>query len=90
MGVELSGRSLPRSWAERDLKVGDLRVLSDVAFRRTLRPYFDPVERLCERGFLVKTTRAPRCCRMTLKGWIAVLLRPETRALHSKWNLLGG
>jgi hypothetical protein len=60
MGVELSGRSLPRSWAERDLKVGDLRVLSDVAFRRTLRPYFDPVERLCERGFLVKTTRAPR------------------------------
>jgi hypothetical protein len=65
---------LVRSGAERDLQVGDLRILGDVAFRRTLRPHFEPVERLCEREFLVKTNRAPRCCRMTLKGWIAILL----------------
>jgi hypothetical protein len=71
----MSGASLARSWVERDLQAGDLRVLSNVAFRRTLRPHSDPVERLSERGFLVKTTRAPRCCRMTLKGWTAILLR---------------
>jgi hypothetical protein len=74
-GAEMSGASLARSWVERELQAGDLRVLSNVAFRRTLRPHSDPVERLGERGFLVKTTRAPRCCRMTLKGWTAILLR---------------
>ena len=63
-----------RSRVERDLFVGDLRVLSDVAFRRTARPPSGAVERLCKRGFLVETTRAP-CCRMTLNGWIAILLR---------------
>jgi hypothetical protein len=55
----MSGASLARSWVERDLQAGDLRVLSNVAFRRTLRPHSDPVERLSERGFLVKTT--PPC-----------------------------
>jgi hypothetical protein len=59
---------------ERDLHVGDLRVLSDVAFRRTARPPLGPVERLCKRGFLVQTTSGA-FCRMTLKGGVAVLLR---------------
>ena len=59
---------------ERDLRVGDLRVLSHVAFRKTARPASLVVDRLCERGFLAKTNRG-RCCRMTLKGWTAILLR---------------
>ena len=66
-GAELLRPSSIRSWVERDLYVGDLRVLSDVAFRRTVRLPFGPVERLCKRGFLVQTTRAPGG-RMTLKG----------------------
>ena len=64
--------SLLRSWVERDLQVGDLRVLSNFAFRRT-HPPSAVVDRLCERGFLAKTERGRT--RMTLKGWIAVLLR---------------
>ena len=40
-----------------------------------MRAHFNPVERLCKRGFLVATNRGPRCCRMTLKGWIAIFLR---------------
>jgi hypothetical protein len=63
-----------RAWVERALKVGDLRVLNGIAFRRTARPSSDVVDRLYERGFLVKTTRGC-CCRMTLMGWIAILLR---------------
>ena len=66
--------SLARSWVERDLHKGDLRVLSEVAFRRTARPHLGPVERLYKRGFLAQTTSGP-CCRMTLTGWVAVLLR---------------
>ena len=73
-GSELLRSSLVRSRLERDLHVGDLRVLSDVAFGRTARPHFNPVERLCKRGFLVETNCGP-CCRMTLKGWIAIFLR---------------
>jgi hypothetical protein len=65
---------MTRSWVERDLYVGDLRVLSDVAFRRTARPPSNAVDRLCKRGFLVGTTNG-LCCRMGLKGWIAVFVR---------------
>ena len=74
-----------RAWLERDLNVGDLRVLSDVAFRRTLRPHFDPVQRLCQRGFLVETDRAPRCCRLTLRGWIAIILRHTFAGRPNLW-----
>ena len=70
--IKLTG-PLQRSWVERDLWVGDLRVLSDIAFRRIHGPGFGQVERLRKRGFLVKTARGP--CRMTLTGWVAVLLR---------------
>jgi hypothetical protein len=70
--IKLTGR-LQRSWVERDLRVGDLRVLSNIAFRRIDGPAFDQVERLRKRGFLVKTAGGP--CRMTLTGWVAVLLR---------------
>jgi hypothetical protein len=62
-----------RAWVERDLNVGDLRTLSDIAFRRIPGPPFDPVQRLRKRGFLVKSVRGPY--RVTLKGWIAILLR---------------
>src|SRR5262245_65708031 len=65
--------SLTRSWVERDLHVGDLRVLSDFAFFRNDRPPSAVVDRLCERGFLAKTARGR--WRITLNGWIAVLLR---------------
>ena len=74
-GAELLWSSLVRARLERDLHLGDLRVLSDVAFGRTARPHFNPVERLCKRGFLVETNRGPRCFRMTLKGWIVIFLR---------------
>jgi hypothetical protein len=70
--IKLTGR-LQRSWVERDLHEGDLRVLSDIAFRRIHGPAFDPVQRLRKRGFLVKSARGPY--RMTLTGWVAVLLR---------------
>ena len=71
-GAELLGR-LVRSKLERDLHVGDLRALCDVAFRRIDRPASLIVDRLCERGFLAKTARGRN--RMTLKGWLAILLR---------------
>jgi hypothetical protein len=64
---------LQRTWLERDLYVGDLRVLSDIAFRRIHGPGFEQVQRLRKRGFLVKTARGPY--RMTFTGWVAVLLR---------------
>jgi hypothetical protein len=70
--VKFTGQQ-QRAWVERDLYVGDLRTLSDIAFRRIAGPAFGPVDRLCKRGFLVKTGRGP--CRMTLKGWVAVVLR---------------
>jgi len=60
----------PRSWVERDLCVGDLRALSNIASGRS----FDgPDLALCKRGFLTTTARATS--RMTLVGWVAVLLR---------------
>ena len=61
-----------RSWVERDLCVGDLRALSDIASGR-VDPDFDQVDRLCERGFLAKTRKGR--ARMTLKGWVAIILR---------------
>ena len=75
---------LQRSWVERDLLVGDLRVLSDIAFRRIDGPGFDQVQRLRKRGFLVKTARRGRY-RMTLMGWVAVLVR-NTSARRAQIN----
>jgi hypothetical protein len=72
--IKLTGR-LQRSWVERDLYVGDLRILKDIAFRRIAAPGFDNVERLCKRGFLVKTDQRQYRCRITPMGWVAVLLR---------------
>ena len=66
--IKLTGR-LQRSWVERDLQRGDLRILSDIAFRRIHGPAFDSVERLHKRGF------AKPAIRMTLTGWVAVFLR---------------
>jgi len=64
----------PRSWVERDLCVGDLRALSNIASGRSFDgPDLDQIERLCKRGFLTTTARATS--RMTLVGWVAVLLR---------------
>jgi hypothetical protein len=70
--IKLTGH-LQRSWVERDLWEGDLRVLSNIAFRRIAGPGFDQVQRLRKRGFLVKTARGRY--RMTLMGWVAVLVR---------------
>ena len=64
--------SLLRSWVERDLHTGDLRVLSNFAFRTT-RPPSAVVDQLCERGFLAKTERGHTW--VTPKGWLAVFLR---------------
>jgi hypothetical protein len=62
------------SWVERDLCVGDLRALSNIAFGRSFDgPHLDQVERLCKRGFLTTTARGT--CRMTMTGWVAVLVR---------------
>jgi hypothetical protein len=71
--IKLTGR-LQRSWVERDLCVGDLRALSNIASGRSFDgPDLDQVERLCKRGFLTTTARGT--CRMTLTGWVVVLLR---------------
>ena len=72
LAVKLTG-SLQRSWVERDLRVGDLRALSNIAFHRSDGPAFDQVERLCKRGFL--RMNVGRNSRMTLTGWVAVILR---------------
>jgi hypothetical protein len=58
---------------ERDLQHGDLRILSDIAFRRIHGPAFASVERLRKRGFLLVKTAGKY--RMTLTGWVAVFLR---------------
>src|SRR5215831_20984973 len=73
-GAKLSGpSSLARSWVERDLQRGDLSFLRDFAFFRNRWPPSVVVDRLDERGFLARTERVRP--RMTLKGWIAILLR---------------
>jgi hypothetical protein len=72
VGAKLTSQR-QRTWVERDLHTGDLRVLSGVAFRRNIYPPSIVVSRLEERGFMGKTGRGSY--RMTLKGWIAVLLR---------------
>jgi hypothetical protein len=41
--AKLTGQQ-QRAWVERDLCVGDLRTLSDIAFRRIAGPPFGPVE----------------------------------------------
>jgi hypothetical protein len=69
----MSKRSFARSWVRRDLHRGDLSCLTDFALFRNRLPPSAVVDRLCERGFLAKTNRAG--IRMTLKGWIAILLR---------------
>jgi hypothetical protein len=69
----MSKRSFARSWVLRDLQRGDLSYLRDFASFRNRRPPSAVVDRLCERGFLAKTNRGRT--RMTLKGWIAILLR---------------
>jgi len=73
VGAQLSEQTFPRSWAQRDLHEGDLSRLSDFAFFRNRYPASIVVDRLCERGFMAKTNRGRN--RMTLKGWIAILLR---------------
>ena len=74
VGAKLLQPSLMRSWVERDLHLGDLRALSNIASGRSFDgPDLDQVERLCKRGFLKTTARGT--CRMTLSGWIATLLR---------------
>ena len=72
-GAELSRPSLASSWVERDLQRGDMHFLTGFAFFRNRRPPSIVVDRLCERGFLAKTARARS--RMTLKGWVAIVLR---------------
>jgi hypothetical protein len=62
-----------RSWVERGLQPGDLSFLMDFAFFRNRRPPSAVVDRLRERGFLAKTERGRT--RMTLKGWVAILVR---------------
>ena len=70
--LKLTGR-LQRSWVERDLHVGDLRALNNIAFRKGDRTPSTQVERLRERGFLANTAQGSY--RMTLTGRVAVLLR---------------
>jgi hypothetical protein len=69
----MSDRSFTRSWVQRDLQRGDLSYLRDFALFRNRLPPSAVVDRLCERGFLAKSNRGRT--RMTLKGWIAILLR---------------
>src|SRR5262249_31234249 len=86
MGAKLLQSSLLCSRLERDLQVDDLRVLCDFAFFRNDRPPSAIVDRLCERGYVAKTTRG-RARRMTLKGSVAVLLR-QTVARRDRTEML--
>jgi hypothetical protein len=71
--IKLTARS-QRSWLERDLYVGDLRTLGNIAFHAGFAlPASTQIERLRKRGFLALTARGTY--RMTLTGWVAVLLR---------------
>ena len=81
----LTGRR-QRAWVERDLYMGDLRTLSDIAFRRIAGPPFGAVNRLRKRGFLVKTSRG--LSRVSLTGWVAVLLRHTSarRVETTSWD----
>ena len=83
--ILLTGRQ-QRAWVERDLYTGDLRTLSDIAFRRVAGPPFGAVNRLRKRGFLVKTDRGHS--RVTLTGRVAVLLRhtPARRVETASWD----
>jgi hypothetical protein len=69
----MSNRSFTRSWVQRDLQRGDLTCLRDFALFRDPRPDFAVIDRLYDRGFLTSTARGRN--RITLKGWMAVLLR---------------
>ena len=77
-----------RSRLERDLARGDLRALSNIAVGRSFDgPDLGQVERLCEREFLAMTRKGRS--RMTLKGWIAILLRHTiARREHHAWKAL--
>ena len=66
-------RTRARSWMHRDLHRGDLTILTNFAFFRNRYPPSIVADRLCEGGFLAKTTRGR--FRMTPKGWMAILLR---------------
>ena len=73
VGAKLLQLSGMRSWVRRDLHRGDLGFLTDFAFFRNREPPSAVVGRLCERGFLARTVRGRS--RMTLSGWIAILIR---------------
>jgi hypothetical protein len=73
MGGEMLEISKSRSWVERDLRRGDLTILTSFAFFKNRWPPSLVVHRLCERGFMTKT--ASGRTRITLEGWIAILLR---------------
>ena len=75
-----------RSWVQRDLQRGDLRVLSDFAFFRNRYPPSIVVDRLCERGFVAKTRRGR--ARMTLNGWVAILAMSMTGTVPVRCVLL--
>jgi hypothetical protein len=72
-GAQLSEQTFARSWVERELQPGDLSCLRDFAFFTDRRPPSTVVDRLCDREFMKVTSRGRR--RMTLKGWMAILLR---------------
>jgi hypothetical protein len=84
--IKLTAR-LQRSWLERDLYVGDLRALSNIAFRRSDKPASTQIERLRKRRFLAWAAKGT--CRMTLIGWVALLLR-NTSARSRRDHRAGG
>ena len=83
--ILLTGRQ-QRAWVERDLYMGDLRTLSDIAFRRIAGPPFGAVNRLRKRGFLVKTDHGHS--RVTLMGCVTIILRYTTarRVETNSWD----
>jgi hypothetical protein len=72
----LSGLPVVKHPAREVVLAGDLSILRDFALFRNRRPPSAVVDRLRERGFLAKTARGRN--RMTLKGWLAILLRQTT------------
>jgi len=70
-----------RTWLERDLQRGDLSFLRDFAFFRNRYPPSIVVDRLCDHGLMTITDRGRK--RMTLKGWIALLVSRKIFARKS-------
>ena len=69
-----SGRAMNlNAWARKNLRRGDLTALSHIARRDWVDPQSPEIDRLAERGFVVK--KANGAVRIKIKGRVALFVR---------------